>query len=131
MLSKAEILYIQGQKQFSQSYERKLKCLIRKKVEVLQKELPLLSKLFADNFKNFSCEFMNTNEEAPLPTKQGKMESPDLYTQGSKVKRATKFSNVESNEIETDATRIVRSQNFVESALFVKDEKNPRHVRAN
>jgi hypothetical protein len=123
MLSRAEILYIQGQKQVSQSYERKLKCLIRKKVEVLQKELPLPSKLFADNFKNFSCEFMNTNEEAPLPTKQGKMESPDLYPQGFKVKRATKFSNVESNEIETDATRIVRSQNFVESALFIKDEK--------
>ena len=60
MLSKAEILYLQGQKQVSQSYERKLKCLIRKKMEVLQKELPLLSKLFADNFKNFSCEIMKT-----------------------------------------------------------------------
>ena len=46
MLSKAEILYLQGQKQVSQSYERKLKCLIRKKLDVLQIELPLLSKLF-------------------------------------------------------------------------------------
>ena len=53
MLSKAEILYLQGQKQVSQLYERKLKCLIRKKMEVLQKELPLLSKLFADNFQEF------------------------------------------------------------------------------
>ena len=48
MLSKAEILYLQGQKQVSQSYERKLKCLIRKKIEVLQKELPLLSRLFSE-----------------------------------------------------------------------------------
>ena len=48
MLSKAEILYLQGQKQVSQSYERKLKCLIRKKIEVLQKELPLLSKLLGE-----------------------------------------------------------------------------------
>ena len=45
MLSKAEVQYLQGQKQVSQSYERKLKCLIRKKIEVLQMELPLLSKL--------------------------------------------------------------------------------------
>ena len=37
MLSKAEILYLQSQKQVSQSYERKLKCLIRKKLVVLQK----------------------------------------------------------------------------------------------
>ena len=55
MLSKAEVQYLQGQKQVSQSYERKLNCLIRKKIEVLQMELPLLSKLFADNFKNFTC----------------------------------------------------------------------------
>ena len=49
MLSKAEILYLQGQKNVSKSYERKLKCLIRKKMDVLQKELPLLSKLLGDD----------------------------------------------------------------------------------
>ncbi len=46
MLSKAEVQYLQGQKMVSGSYERKLKCLIRKKVENLKKELPLLSKNF-------------------------------------------------------------------------------------
>ena len=56
------------------------------------------------------------------PQNKGKW-NLQIFPQGSKVKRATKFSNVESNEFETDATRIVRSQNFVESALFVKDEK--------
>ena len=45
MLSNAKLQYLQGHKQISKSYERKLKCLIRKKIEVLQKELPLLSKL--------------------------------------------------------------------------------------
>jgi hypothetical protein len=45
MLSKAGILYLQVQKQVSQSYKRKLKWLIRKKIEVLQMGLPLLSKL--------------------------------------------------------------------------------------
>ena len=54
MLSKAEVLYLQGQKQVSQSYERKLKCLIRKKIEALQKELPLLSKLLRNEVSSFA-----------------------------------------------------------------------------
>ena len=99
MLSKAEILYLQGQKQVSQLYERKLKCLIRKKMEVLQKELPLLSKLFADNFKNFSCEIMKTNDAPPLPTKQEKKNSPELYSKALEVKCATKFSNMQANGV--------------------------------
>lgn len=60
MLSKAEVLYLQGQKQVSNSYERKLKCLIRKKVEVLEKELPLLSKLLGHQF-NSDQYFKNSN----------------------------------------------------------------------
>ncbi len=51
MLSKAEVLYLQGQKQISKSYERKLKCIIRKKLEILRYEFPLLSKLFANEVK--------------------------------------------------------------------------------
>jgi hypothetical protein len=82
-------------------------------------------KLFADNFKNFSCEFMITNEEAPLSIKQRKKDSREIYPQAFKVKCATKFSNLESNDIETDATGTVKSQSFVDSALFVKDGSTP------
>ena len=49
MLSKAEVQYLQGQKIVSKSYERKLKCLIKRKMDVLRKEIPLLSKLILDN----------------------------------------------------------------------------------
>jgi hypothetical protein len=49
MLSKAEVQYLQGQKIVSKSYERKLKCLIKRKIDVLRKEIPLLSKLILDN----------------------------------------------------------------------------------
>ena len=49
MLSKAEILYLQGQKIVSKSYERKLKCLIKRKMDVLRKEIPLLSKLILED----------------------------------------------------------------------------------
>ena len=66
MLSQAELLCLQDQKQISKSYEIKLKCLIRKKIEVLQKELPLLSKLFRNGVSSFA-EISTTPElEAPI-----------------------------------------------------------------
>ncbi len=49
MLSKAEVLYLQGEKQVSDSYEYKLKSIFRKKIaNFLDKELPLLTSLFPD-----------------------------------------------------------------------------------
>ncbi len=44
--------------------KRKLKCLIRKKMEVLQKELPLLSKLLRNEVSSFA-DISNTTELAP------------------------------------------------------------------
>ena len=44
MLSKTELLYLKGQKQVTQLYERKLKCLIRKKIETLRIELAFVVK---------------------------------------------------------------------------------------
>ena len=49
MLSIAEILYLQRQKIVSKFYERKLKCLIKRKIDVLRKEIPLLSKLILED----------------------------------------------------------------------------------
>jgi hypothetical protein len=47
LLSKSEVLYLQGQKRVSRSYEYKLKSIIRKKMANLRdKEIPLLSSLF-------------------------------------------------------------------------------------
>jgi hypothetical protein len=49
LLSKSEIHFLQNQKQVSKSYEYKLKSILKKKLSVLlEKELPLLSKLFSD-----------------------------------------------------------------------------------
>ena len=49
LLSKYEVLYLQGQKRISKSYEYKLKSVIRKKINhLLGKDLPLLSKSFPD-----------------------------------------------------------------------------------
>jgi len=47
LLSKSEVLYLQGKKKVSKSYEYKLKSVIRKKMaHLLDKEVPLLSALF-------------------------------------------------------------------------------------
>lgn len=92
MLSKAEIQYLQGQKQVSKSYERKLKCLIRKKIEVLEKEIPLLSSLFAKNIKSIFSEHTSQMEWAPSTMNQEK--NNILVQNSSNTKNAaTDFSN--------------------------------------
>ena len=49
LLSKSEILYLQGHKQVSKSYNYKLRSIIKKKVaNLMDKEIPLLSSLFPD-----------------------------------------------------------------------------------
>jgi hypothetical protein len=45
LLSKSEVQYLQGQKVVSKSYERKLKCIIRRKVKGLKRDLLLVSKV--------------------------------------------------------------------------------------
>ena len=59
-LSKAEIQFLKGQKQVSKSYERKLKCVIKRKIEVLKDELPLLSKIL--NIEEILLDATNTSE---------------------------------------------------------------------
>ena len=123
MLSKAEILYLQGQKQVSQSYERKLKCLIRKKLNALQKELPLLSKLFGDGVNTFMD--ISTATKLATPSAKDKTSSNQPNQQLPPNNRATEFSNLESSDIETDADKDLKCQNSDEFALLVKDNSTP------
>ena len=47
LLSKSEVLFLQGQKKVSKSYEYKLKSIIKKKVSnLLDIEIPMLSSFF-------------------------------------------------------------------------------------
>ena len=49
LLSKSEIQFLQGQKDIAKSYEYKLKSVIKRKLSILlEKELPLLLKLYPD-----------------------------------------------------------------------------------
>jgi len=91
LLSKSEIQFLKGQKQVSKSYERKLKYIIRKKVESLEDELPLVARLFDidDLIRNIS----NSNQ----PTNK-------YHLDNNNIARATEFSNFSSDGLE--ATKI-------------------------
>jgi hypothetical protein len=106
-LSKAEVLYLQGQKKVSGSYERKLKCLIRKKVENLKKELPLLSKTFPIDhlFNEGNRELKEKVEEKTLRKPilsishaATKFSNPKVQNNESTIGCATEFSNAVSLE---------------------------------
>jgi hypothetical protein len=96
MLSKAEVLYLQGQKQVSNSYERKLKCLIRKKVEVLEKELPLLSKLLGHRFNSLTD--ISKTLALSEPIAKDSRNSTETSLSFTAVNRATEFSNASSSD---------------------------------
>ena len=82
LLSKAEVQYLQGQKQVSKSYEYKLKSIIkRKNSKLIEKELPLLSQLFPNlDLTKFSKILDDNNRVADL-TKNSKFanSNPPLY----------------------------------------------------
>ena len=103
MLSKAEIQYLQGQKQVSKSFERKSRCLIRKKVGVLQKEMPLVSNIFAGNIKFVFSEILNEKEGQPQPLRE-KDWNIDNIRNFKEQNAAPEFSNgiLRSNEIDKD-----------------------------
>ncbi len=123
MLSKAEVLYLQGQKQVSQSYERKLKCLIRKKLDALEKELPLLSKLLRNEVSSLAD--ISTAIYLAAQSAKDKTSPNQPNQQLIHNNRATKFSNLESNGIEIDAREVIKSLNSEEFTHMAKDESTP------
>ena len=94
LLSKAEVQFLQGQKQVSKSYEYKLKSIIKKKLSLLvDKELPLLAKLFTEfGFVVTSAYHDHHNSSVPSRdlTKNSKVSRPESVKMGNSL---TKFSN--------------------------------------
>ena len=70
MLSKAEILYLPGQKTIIKSYERILKILIKKMIEVMRIEIPLWYDLFNENVMNLDYELGNEKKGSSTYNKQ-------------------------------------------------------------
>ncbi len=113
MLSKAEVMYLQGQKKVSGSYERKLKCLIRKKVENLKNELPLLSKVFpiADLFGYDNKDGTKENLQNPIVV--------------NNANHATKFSN---SEVQNNETAIGSATEFRNTADLQKQASTRKNI---
>jgi hypothetical protein len=92
LLSKSEVLYLEGHKQLSKSYERKLKCTIRRKIEGLRKDILLLTKLIPiEQIFDFDS----------LPSQQENRFLENVSNQNKKH-GITKFRNI--NEDDSDAT---------------------------
>ena len=99
-LSKAEIQFLKGQKQVSKSYERKLKCVIKRKIEVLKDELPLLSKIL--NIKEILLDATNTSESQIT-------DDLDIL----KLNQATEFSNTTYGNYINSAISLTRAKDSI------------------
>jgi hypothetical protein len=74
LLSKAETQFLNGQKHVSKSYEYKLKSTIRRKItDLLDKEIPLLSKLFPYFDLTTFSKLLDDNNRAADLTKNSKI----------------------------------------------------------
>ena len=104
MLSRAEIQYLQGQKQVSKSYGRKLKCIIRKKLEILCNEFPLLSILFANEVRPVLYG-LKLGEFNPSKRCNENLAKPNQQLEVRE--HATKFSNFQLDAIELGAKSLV------------------------
>jgi hypothetical protein len=123
MLSKAEVLYLQGQKHVSKTYEYKIKFILKKKLaKFLDTDLPLLSSLFpnlldltkisknesddtSSNLTKFS-KARNTLSDRRKHVERDGFEGSKTYDQSQIVHAATEFSNNKSN----DATKNSNSE---------------------
>ena len=111
-LSKAEIQFLKGQKQVSKSYERKLKCVIKRKIEVLKDELPLLSKIL--NIKEILLDATNTSESQIT-------DDLDIL----KLNQATEFSNHNDKDdgVATEFSNTTYG-NYINSAISLTRAKD-------
>ena len=91
----------------------------QKKVKVLQKELPLLSRLFGEML---IVLWTFKRKNWPPQVLQDKTITSHKIPPNN---RATEFSNLESSDIETDADKDLKCQNSDEFALLVKDNSTP------
>jgi hypothetical protein len=124
MLSKAEIAYLQGQKQVSKSYERKSRCLIKRKIEVLRKEIPLLSKLLLDNSGKSEDIMYRIKEIGKLKGFENQESNSELR-QLSADNRATKYSNLHSKPSESDQSNEAKSLSLDKTSLSISDILTP------
>lgn len=125
LLSKSEIQFLQGQKHVSKSYEYKLKSIIKKKTSTLMnKELPLLFKLFPDYNLTITSKKIE-NETHNNLTKFSKISNRKSLTNLTKFSK--KFLDSHSNiEVEKDddlpkPTKLVAREGVERSNLVKND----------
>ena len=125
LLSKSEIQFLQGQKQVSKSYEYKLKSIIKKKTSTLMdKELPLLFKLFPDYYLTITSKKIDNEKQNNL-TEFSKFLKEKPLTNLTKISK--KFLDSHSNievEKKDDATKTTKlvAREGLEGSNLVKND---------
>ena len=130
MLSRSEFSYLQGEKQVTGSYERKIRCIIRKKIKILQKELPLISKLFPINQLAFNQVFQIQNNHIS-DTKLNSDATEFSNTKDPKTE-ATKFSSRDKSVISMANNDLPDQEiNLHNPSRGNNCELKPKNVEAN
>ena len=113
LLSKSEILYLQGQKQVSKSYEYKLKSVIKKKFSnLIEKELPLLSNLLPNLDLTKSSKIPHNNKNTYSLTETSKLRNHQSITsiQPSSYNNSNIFNNnIRKQENNTNSPAQIRT----------------------
>ena len=116
MLSKAEVQYLQGQKIVSKSYERKLKCLIKRRIDVLRKEIPLLSKLILDSSGKYDDIMYRIKEVGKLSSFDNHGSDNELNKQITD-NQSTKYSSINSVNIQFDIKQMAAQEDLESSKV--------------
>ncbi len=96
--------------------------MIRKKIEVLQNELPLLSRLLAGNLIVSSNTCDQVREPAPVSNrKDQKHHDCNIGKSDSSFERATKYSNLQSKGFEIDFDKEVEVPILDKNPSLIKD----------
>jgi archaellin len=130
LLSKSEILFLQGQKQVSKSYKYKLRSIIRKKVaNLLDKEVPLLSSLFPKLNLTEIGKTYNYNHLNEDLTKNSKTTTNKTITNYSSKVNENYNNSIKNQENTENSSQVIARPRFELGSKAPKASMLVRYIR--
>ena len=121
LLSKAEVQFLQGQKQVSKSYEYKLKSIIKKKLSrLIDKEIPLVEVLFPNLDLTKFSKTKDRDKVLLDHTKNNKISNPTLFLNQDYNKE---LDSITPNTIENHRTPSHCNSRDENEQLYIKSKK--------
>jgi hypothetical protein len=133
LLSKEEIQYLEGHKQLSKSYERKIKCTIRKKIQGLKREIPLLTRLIPIeqifDFENLVIVKRSNIDQEPATEISNPPASEIGATKNSKTTNNSNIANLSTIPYNHENSTILNHNKLYNCQQDIHQKKN-RRVRS-